>query len=231
MLQIEEFITKSFTSNTYSAIKNRGIHKASYKLREYLKDVEGTKFCLKLDIRKYYENINHDILKSILRRKIKDRKVLDLLDEIIDSYPQGIPLGNLLSQLFGNLYLNGFDHWLKEIKRVNTYLRYCDDLVILHSDKKYLHRLLAEIRSYLKDILKLEIKSNYQIFPVSSRGIDWCGFVHYHTHTKLRKKIKLNYIKAVKYNKIRSLPSYGGWLKYSNSINLKKKYSFKNGRT
>ena len=109
-----------FTKDTYSCIKNRGIHKLVNNLKKALKsDPEGTKYCLKLDIKKFYPSINHDILKIQVRKKIKDSKVLALLDEIIDSTDSltprvGVPIGNYLSQYFANVYLSEFDHIMKE---------------------------------------------------------------------------------------------------------------------
>lgn len=101
-----------FIKDTYSCIKHRGIHEALHNVKEALKDVDNTTYCLKLDIRKFYPSIDHEVLKSIIRKKIKDWKLLQLLDEIIDS-AEGVPIGNYLSQFFANLYLTYFDHWLK----------------------------------------------------------------------------------------------------------------------
>ncbi len=106
---IEPMFVSTFTSNTYNCIKGRGIHKAFYKLKEDLKDVENTKYCLKLDIQKFYPSINNNILKQLLRKKFKDNKLLNLLDEIIDS-TVGVPLGNYTSQFLANFYLTYFDH-------------------------------------------------------------------------------------------------------------------------
>lgn len=109
---------KTSEYNTFiSCIKHRGIHEALHNVKEALKDVDNTTYCLKLDIRKFYPSINHEVLKSIIRKKIKDQKLLQLLDEIIDS-AEGVPIGNYLSQFFANLYLTYFDHWLKEDKQV-----------------------------------------------------------------------------------------------------------------
>jgi retron-type reverse transcriptase len=133
---LEPVFVSIFTTDTYSCIKNRGIHAAAKKLRRALKeDQEGTAYCLKIDIRKFYPSIDHDILKRLLRLKIKDARSLSLLDEIIDS-ADGVPIGNYLSQYFANLYLAYFDHWLKEKKGVRYYFRYADDIVILHHNKK-----------------------------------------------------------------------------------------------
>lgn len=111
---LEPIWTKTFIGHTYSCIKGRGIHKLVKDVKKALRtDPEGTTYCLKLDIRKFYPSIDHDILKSVLRRRIKDGKLLTILDEIIDS-ASGVPIGNYLSQFFANLYLTYFDHWLLE---------------------------------------------------------------------------------------------------------------------
>jgi len=224
---MEEIWVNIMTANTYSCIKKRGIHKAAKDVKETLtKFPDETTYCLKLDVRKFYPTIDHDILKSILRKKIKDKRLLYLLDEIIDSAP-GVPIGNYLSQYFANLYLTYFDHWLKESKKVSHYYRYADDMVILHSSKEYLHGLLSEIKNYLQSELKLTVKNNHRIFPVNN-GIDFVGYVFYPTHTRLRKTIKKRFAKAVSRNKndLRTVHSaYFGWAKHCNSINLLKKLS------
>jgi retron-type reverse transcriptase len=216
-----------FTSDTYACIKGRGIHGAARKLRTNLKDIGGTSYCLKIDIRKFYPNIDHDILKLIIRRKLKDPEVLWLLDSIIDSAP-GVPIGNYLSQYFANLYLAYFDHWIKEVKNVQHYYRYADDIVILSDNKISLHNLFAQMQEYLRVNLKLIVKGNYQIFPVNKRGIDFIGYRFYHTYTLLRKSIKQSFARSVKRSKNCSKQvhaAYWGWAKYCNSINLMKKLS------
>lgn len=195
MNTLEPIWCSIFINNTYSCIKKRGIHKALKDVRLALKDKQNTIYCLKLDIRKFYPSIDHDILKQIIIKKIKDTKLLDLLDGIIDSV-EGVPIGNYLSQFFANLYLSYFDHWLKEDKAVKYYFRYADDMVILHSDKEYLRQLLDEIREQL-GTLKLEIKSNYQIFKVEDRSISFVGYKIYHDYTLIRKNIKHKMCKKV----------------------------------
>ena len=221
---LEPIFMSVFTADTYSCIKGRGIHSLANKLKGSLKNESETKYCLKIDIKKFYPNVNHDILKELLRRKFKDKDLLWLLDEIIDSV-EGLPVGNYLSQYFANFYLSYFDHWVKEDKKVKYYYRYCDDIVILSDNKQYLHGLLSEIKSYFSERLKLSVKDNYQVFPIASRGIDFVGYVFYHTHTLLRKGIKQNMCRAVKKNKTKSIPSYMGWAKHCNSNNLMKKLS------
>ena len=191
---------------------------------------KGTTYCLKIDVRKFYPSIDHEIMKVVVRRKIKDVRLLALLDEIIDSAP-GVPIGNYLSQYFANLFLSYFDHWLKEDKKVKYYFRYADDIVILSPNKDELHDLLHEMRAYLHDRLNLKVKKNYQVFPVDSRGIDFLGYVFFHSHTKLRKCIKKKLCRRVaQLNKKRQTPtmevykqqicSWWGWCKYCNSVNF-----------
>ena len=229
---MEDIWVKTFINQSYSCIKGRGIHKLNKDLKETLSnDPEGTKYCLKLDITKFYPSINHDILKTIIRKKIKDKKLLRILDGIIDS-AKGVPIGNYLSQFFANLYLTYFDHWLKEEVKIKYYFRYADDIVILADNKDILHKYLILIKLYLSNILKLQVKSNYQIFPVYSRGIDFIGYKFYHTHVLLRKSIKyrmyrlINKYKTCKItldNLKRRCSSYFGWLKYCNSKRLLQK--------
>lgn len=220
---MEPIFVASFTADTYSCIKKRGIHAAVRNLKTALADERGTQYCLKLDIRKFYPNVDHEILKQLLRRKIKDGDLLWLLDEIIDS-ADGLPIGNYLSQYFANFYLTYFDHWIKEQRRVKHYFRYADDLVILSESKEYLHQLLSDIRNYLHENLKLELKDNYQIFPVDARGIDFVGYVFKHSHTLLRKSIKQRFARMLKRNcNSKSIASYYGWAKHCDSNNLLKK--------
>lgn len=227
---LEPIWVSIFTTNTFACIKKRGIHGCMNKVKLALKDVENTQYCLKIDIRKFYPSIDHEILKEVICKKIKCKDTLDLLDQIIDS-ADGVPIGNYLSQYFANLYLAYFDHWIKEVVGVKYYFRYADDMVFLHADKAYLHGLLIQINHYFYTELNLVLKGNFQVFPVSARGIDFVGFVFYHTHTLMRKGIKKNFCKAVsKLNKKqvsssdykRGICSWLGWSHYSNSRNLLK---------
>ncbi len=229
---MEPIWRKIFTRDTYSCIEGRGIHTLTKKLKQDLKkDREGTTYCLKMDIKKFYPSIKHDVLKSILRKKIKDDFLLKLLDEIIDS-TDGVPIGNYLSQYFANLYLAYFDHWIKEELKVKYYYRYADDIVLLSDNKNKLRSWFLAMKIYLSNVLELKVKDNYQIFPVESRGIDFVGYVFRHNYTKLRKSIKQNLLKLVnKYSNkkisyeefTKSMNSYKGWLKHCDSKNLLRK--------
>jgi len=211
--------------DTFSTIEGRGIHDGVKRIKSALKDVEGTQYCLKIDIKKYYPSINHDVLKDILARKIKDARLINLLNIIIDS-AEGIPIGNYISQWFGNIYLSYFDHYVKEVIGVKYYYRYADDMIFLSSNKEFLHKCLSLVRDYLILNLKLEIKSNYQIFPVEKRGIDMLGYRFFHTHTLVRKSIVKNFKRKIKNNNAskRTQSAYWGWFKHANAYNLTNKY-------
>lgn len=220
---LEKIFVSTFIANTYSCIKGRGIHAAGNDVKEALEDRENTLYCLKLDIQKFYPSIDHGVLKQLIRKKIKDIDLLGLLDEIIESV-QGCPIGNLMSQYFANFYLAYFDHWIKEVKQVKHYFRYADDLVILHNSKQYLHQLLFDIKTYLSVNLKLTVKDNYQVFPVVSRGIDFVGYVFFHTHTLLRKSIKKSFARMIASNKnYKSIASYNGWAIHADTRHLMEK--------
>lgn len=221
MNYLEYVFKDSFIAQTYSCIKNRGIHKCLKALTKALKLKDN--YCLKLDVKKFYPSISSDILKKLLKTKFKDSRLLSLLDNIIDSHA-GLPLGSYTSQWLANFYLNKFDHYIKETKKIKYYFRYCDDIVILGDNKEELHNLRKEIQDYLFNKLDLEL-SNFQVFPINKRGIDFLGYVSYHTHIKLRKSIKKNFIKMInKYPNKNSRASYYGWLCHANTINLQEKY-------
>lgn len=239
MLQIESIFLNTFVDFSCASVPNKGIHAAFKLLDKYMKNEEGTTYCLKLDIKKFFPNIDHSILKGLLRRKIKDKDLLWLLDEIIDSVEgdRGVPIGNYTSQYFANFYLTYFDHWLKEVKGIKYVIRYMDDIVILHSNKEYLHRLKKEIDEYLNKELKLEIKSNWQVFPTRTRGIDFVGYRHFGDYILLRKSTakrlekkcrkllkKCKQGEMLSYSDWCSINSYKGWIMWCNGHNLTEKY-------
>ena len=226
---MEPIWVATFTADSYSCIKGRGIHRCAAKLHRALKDnPEQTTYCLKMDIRKFYPSIDHELMKSALRHKIKDERLLALLDEVVDSAP-GIPIGNYLSQYFANIFLTEFDHWLKETKHVAHYFRYADDIVILGGDKRELHGLERDIEAYMKT-LHLEIKPTWRVFPTST-GIDFVGFVFYPTHTRLRKGVKQRLCRRIAHILhrketperkafLQELAPWWGWLKHCDSRHL-----------
>ena len=231
---IEKYLIRTMTSDTYSAIPGRGIHKGLVKVKKSVKDLENTKYCLKIDVKKYYPSINHEKLKLCYKRIFKDNDLLWLIDEIIDSTggDYGIPIGNYLSQYSGNLYLSKFDHYVKEILHVKHYFRYMDDIVIFSSSKEELREIFCKISIELNK-LDLEIKSNYQVFPTSVRGVDFLGYRIFHDYVLVRKRIcnnlkkKMNELKKkdnLSEKDISSIQAYNGWIKHANSKRLYVKY-------
>lgn len=205
---IEPCIINNLTDDTYSAIPKRGIHKALSKLQNAMwNDVPHCQYCLKIDARHYYQPVNHEILKEKYSRMFKDKELLWLLGEIIDSITTaeiedlsaiylleedidpntGIPIGNYLSQYSGNYYFSSFDHWIKEEKKVKYYFRYMDDICIFGETKEELHELRKEIDVYFRENLKIRIKDNWQVFPTYVRGVDFLGYRTFLNYTLLRK--------------------------------------------
>lgn len=233
MQVIEPIWRKTLIRDTYSSLRDRGIHDGVKRIKKALRDKENTKYCLKMDVKKFYPSVNNEILKQIIRKKIKDNNLLWLLDEIIDS-SEGVPIGNYLSQYFGNLYLSELDHKIKEKYGLEYAFRYCDDIVILHKSKERLHLIRKKIEEDLIK-LKLKFKENWQVFPVDIRGLDFLGYRFFHDYILLRNSIKKKFIKKIRtINKkwkslshtkiINSIMSYCGWLKYANCKNLFNRY-------
>jgi retron-type reverse transcriptase len=210
---------RSFTSDTYASIKKRGIHLAVDKMKRALgKNRHETKYCLKLDIKKFYPNINNKILYSKIEKKYKDERFLKLMKEIIFSMgDKGIPIGSLLSQYLANFYLSSFDHYCKESLKLKFYFRYMDDIVILHEDKAYLHKLKRLFDDVFREEYDLKIKENWQVFPIEARGLDFVGYRFFHNRTILRKRIykKARYVFSRK-TKHKAYYSYYGWCKHAN---------------
>ena len=248
MQVIEPYLVRNFVRDTYSAIPGRGIHLALDRIKDALRnDPEGTKYCLKMDVKQFYPSINHPILKQKFRKMFKDKDLLWLLDEIIDSTPgdTGIPIGNYLSQYCGNYYLSDFDHWLKEtefvfngkVVKTKYYFRYMDDMIILSDSKEFLHWLRKLISEYLYTNLKLILKNTWQVFPVKDRGIDYVGYRIFPEYVLLRKRTvkamkkslynirkKIERGEEISYHDYCSVNSYLGWMKPCDCHRLKSKY-------
>lgn len=216
---LEPIWTKIYIADTSSSIKKRGIHYTVKRLKSVLyKYPAQTTYCLKLDVSKFYPSVNHNILKKIILKKIKDKEVLWLLDEIIDSAP-GIPIGNYLSQHFGNLYLAYLDHYAKEILGCKFYYRYCDDIIICCSNKDHLREIKEGFEQLLFCNLVMRFKPSWQIFPVRVRGIDFIGYRFFGNFILARKRIAAQFKRSFK-NGMNSLPSYFGWFKYADTYRL-----------
>lgn len=191
---LEPRLAKTFILDNYASQKGKGTHFGLDRLKafmqRYYRQFGADGWVLKCDIRKYFYSINHDVLKSHLRRIIDDPGVLWLLDLIIDSTEgPGIPIGNHTSQWFAVLYLSGLDHMIKERLGIKFYGRYMDDFFLIHPDKDYLIYCLEEIKKFLVP-LGLELNHKTAVFPLT-QGIDFLGFRTYMTDSgKVVRKIR-----------------------------------------
>lgn len=187
---INPIFDKTFIYDSYACREGKGTHKGVERLQSFLKK-KDTNYALKCDISKYFASVDHGILFELIRRRIADEKLLDLLWLIITSYQsfpgKGIPIGNLTSQLFANLYLNEFDFATHEFKR-KYYLRYVDDFIVLGETKEGLHEVKERSTKFLKENLKLELHPRkVRIFP-TYLGVDFLGYVVFKDHIRLRSK-------------------------------------------
>ena len=238
---LEPIFDKRFISQSYACRKGKGMHAASDTLKEWLYEwnkyhPDQPLYAIKADIHHYFQSIDHAVLKTEIRKVIKDAGVLALLDRIIDhngNMPDGvgIPVGNLTSQLFANIYLDALDQFIKHELGVEAYIRYMDDFVILSPDKEQLRNWLARIEQFLREELKLEFNPKTTILAAKN-GIDFVGYKHRATHRKVRKdsikRIKRT-IKKCESGKItkeqlqKSIQSWTGHAGHADSYNLRKK--------
>jgi retron-type reverse transcriptase len=222
------FFDKTFISDSFSCRNNKGTHKATNRFKKYTNIVSknNTKQCwiLKCDIKKFFASIDQDILINILEQYIPKKEINDLLKEIIFSFkPNGLPLGNLTSQLFANIYLNELDQFVKHKLKVKHYIRYADDFVILSEDKKYLENLILIMQDFLQDKLKLAMHPDKIFIKTIYSGIDFLGWVNFKDHRVLRTKTKQRMFKRVKQNtSTETINSYLGLLKHGNTEKIQK---------
>ena len=171
--------------DSYACRKNKGNTKALSRAQDFCRK---NQWYLKLDIRKYFDSIDHKIAMRLLERRFADNDLLHLFREIICSYNQesgrGIPVGNLFSQYLANYYLGNFDHWIKEDRKVRHYLRYMDDFILFSTDKDVLKNELRHVTEFLRSRLVLELKHNIQLNK-TERGVPFLGHRLFPTHTRL----------------------------------------------
>lgn len=231
--ELYEYFDGKFIHDSYSCRIGKGTHKAINRFRDFSLKVSknNTKTCfvLKCDIRKFFANIDHQILKKILEKHIQDENVIWLLSQVIDSFSSkpnfevGLPLGNLTSQLLVNIYMNEFDQFMKRELRVRYYIRYADDFVILHKDKKYLEELLPKISNFLEKELKLQLHPNKVYIKTITSGVDFLGWINFPNHRVLRTSTKRRMLKRLKDNsKEETRQSYLGMLRHGNAYKLSK---------
>jgi len=234
------YFEEKFIFDSYSCRIKKGTHKAINRFRYFSLKVSknNTQTCwiLKCDIRKFFANIDHQVLKNILAKNIVDENVLWLMTQVIDSFtsPQpspckgegikGLPLGNLTSQLLVNIYMNEFDQYAKRELKTKYYIRYADDFVIFHENKNYLEDLISEISKFLENKLKLSLHPDKVSINTLSSGVDFLGWVNFSKHRILRTSTKRRMIKKIKKNTTpEAVASYLGLLLHGNTYKLANK--------
>ena len=231
---IEVIFNSTFIYDSYACRKGKGTHMGANRLQKFIRKCNNF-YVLKCDVSKYFLSVNHEILKKTIREKISDYKLLQLLDGIIDSTntEKGIPIGNLTSQLFANIYLNKLDEYIKYELKIKYYIRYMDDFVILHESKQELHQIKGQI-SFFLDSMKLTLhpkKAN--IFPISL-GIDFLGYKIFSSYRLVRKSTVKRFLKkckkkfkgynsgTIEYDKLmESFNSWNAYMSHADSYALK----------
>ncbi len=243
---LEPCFVPSFICCSYACIKKRGMHKACLDVQRairHCKNIWGSYYILKMDVTKYFENINKEILLGILERKILDKDLMWLIKEILYANKRkvGLEIGNYTSQIFANIYLNEVDQYVKKILGIKYYFRYMDDSVLLVSSKEEAKYCLEKIKLFLDKKLGLSLNKKTQIFK-SKQGVNFCGYkineyrlkIRDKGKRKLKKKVrklkclvkdgKISSIEAKKY-----LVGHMGYIKVADTYNLENKLFYREG--
>lgn len=224
------FFDRTFISDSFSCRNEKGTHRAINHFRDFFCKVSknGTRTCrvLKCDIKKFFASIDHEVLSDILKRHIPDLNVVRLLKEIISSFSIrreiGLPLGNLTSQLFVNIYMNEFDQFVKHQLKAKYYIRYADDFVILSADRMRLKEMIVSVAEFLHTILKLDLHPDKIFIKTLNSGIDFLGWVNFPDHRVLRTTTKRRMLKRIEGNKnLATANSYLGLLKHGNTYKIR----------
>lgn len=202
---------------SFSCRRGKGIYKAISYTKRYLQQSTSNSYYLQLDIKKFFYKINREILFKLLSKHITNKYDLELFKKFIfyNNEKIGIPLGNLLSQIFSNLYMTKLDNYIKRVLKIKHYLRYADDFILMNITKEQAWEYKFKIEQFLQKYLKLELSKF--IIQKQSYGINFVGFRIWKTHYIVRKKTRKKFFKNIKNKKIISLISQLGFVKYSNS--------------
>ena len=242
---LSEVFDKTFFCHSFSCRVGKGTHAGVNQLHKLLRKVShnGKQACfaLKMDVQRFFDAVDHDLLKDLLRKRVKDDRVLCIIDRIIDSFSSqpntrrkiGIPLGNVTSQLFANVYLHELDSFVKHTLRQKYYLRYCDDFIIVAHDKSQLIACIEPIREFLAQTLRLTLHPNKIVLRNLHQGIDFLGYILFLHHRLLRtrtrrrmqRRLKEKYTAYLQHNVDRThmdqcLQSYLGILSHANTYQL-----------
>lgn len=238
--QLMPMFLKGMYEYSVACVPGRGFHYGKKYIEKWLReDIKHTKYVCKMDIRHFYATIDHEILKNRLRKNLRDEKLLDLLNVIIDSCEPGLPLGYYPSPWLSNFLLQDMDHFIKEQLRVKHYMRQVDDMVLFGNNKRMLHRNREAIEKYLKEELHLEMKDNWQVFRFDyvdkktgkrkGRPLDYMGFVFYRDRTVMRRGImlratrkarKLGKKQRITWHDASSMLSYMGWVSHTDTYGM-----------
>lgn len=237
---IEPFIDKGFIYHSYACRKNKGTHRAVDKAQSFLR---ANKYCLHGDIRKYFPSIDHKILKGLIAKRIKDGDTFWLLEKIVDSAQQltagkavGLPIGNLTSQLFANLYLDELDYFMKFNLKCRYYLRYMDDFLVFGNDKRTVQNIKNEIRKFLQNKLNLILHEGKSQIYNTDKGIKFLGFKLFNRYRRLssdnlrrfKKRLKksINSLESGCYQEVEkfrvSLRCWVAHARYANTVGLRR---------
>ncbi len=226
------FFNKTFIADSFSCRLKKGTHRAIDRFRTFSYKVSEnhtkTVWVLKCDIRKFFASVDQAILLGILNNYIKDKDILMLLSKVVGSFYStekgvGLPLGNLTSQLFVNIYMNEFDQFMKHKIKARYYIRYADDFVVFSQDKPWLHGIISEITGFLLNRLKLHLHPNKISISTIASGIDYLGWVNFPDHRVLRTKTKKRMFRNIKAKggKEETVQSYLGLISHGNSWKLR----------
>jgi len=230
------FFDATFIADSFSCRNEKGTHKALNRFRAFAYQVSRnhTRTCwiLKCDIKKFFAHIDHGILLTILTQYISNEQILSLLEEIIGSFHAtrpgvGLPLGNLTSQLFVNIYMNEFDQFMKHRLKAQYYIRYADDFVILSHDREWLADILPQLPRFLRDALRLELHPDKVSIATLASGVDFLGWVHFPDHRVLRTATRRRMLKRIAaHSAPETMQSYLGLLRHGNTHKLRARISF-----
>ncbi len=247
---LEEIFEPTFYAHSYSCRKGRGTHRAVLAFQKIALKVgkNNTEVCwvVKCDVKKFFASVNQLILLNILRKKIKDDDLMALLQKIVESFysdrttdlnnKRGIPIGNLTSQFFANIYLDKLDQYIKHTLQIPFYLRYADDFVLLSPDKEYLEKLVGQIQMYLQKELDLELHPNKIVYRKFASGVDFLGYIIFPRYILPRTKTKQRLLKKIQskiqeyktgkitYERLnQTIQSYLGYIGHANTYEFRQK--------
>ncbi len=225
------FFEKVFIADSYSCQIGKGTHRAIIRFNKFYrqasKNNRHTVWVLKCDIRKFFASIDHKVLLEILASYISDKNILWLLERVIESFNferegRGLPLGNLTSQLFCNVYMNEFDQFVKHRLKAKYYIRYADDFVFLSSDRNSLLALIPKVSAFLDEQLKLSLHPDKIFIRTMASGVDFLGWVNFSHHRVLRNVTKRRMFKGIRQrSKNETLQSYLGLVSHGNTFKIK----------